>query len=154
MKDELVRDRIVVGVSDKRLQEYLIDLEGLNLQKCIQKAKQFVSHHEQSEQLASSSSASGESNLDVVKSQNNRSGRSNFRPSKNIQTDKKLCKNCMFCKYGFHNRDNCPARNALCNVCKERGHSAISRACKGKKTNSANEVTEEVEGLFLRSESD
>ena len=154
MKDELVRDRIVVGVSDKKLREYLIDLEDLNLQRCIQKAKQFVSHHEQSEQLASSSSASGESNLDVVKSQNNRSSGSNFRPWENKQTEKKLWKNCMFCKYGPHNRDNCPARNALCNVCKERGHWAKSRACKGKKTKSANEVTEKVEGLFLGSESD
>ena len=92
--------------------------------------------------------------MDVVKSQNNRSGRSNFRPSKNKQTEKKLWKNCMFCKYGPHNRDNWPARNALCNVSKERGHWAKSRACKGTKTNSAIEVTEEVEGLFLRSKSD
>ena len=96
MKDEQVRDIIVVGVSDKRLWDYLIDLEDLNLQRCIQKAKQFLSHHEQSKQVASGSSASGESNLDVVKLQNNRSGRSNFRPSENKQTEKSYGKTACF----------------------------------------------------------
>jgi hypothetical protein len=60
----------------------------------------------------------------------------------------------MYCKYGPHNRENCPAKNALCNACKMRGHWAKSKVCKGRKPSSANEVNEDIEGLFLGSESE
>lgn len=36
---ELVRDHIVVGIRDSNLRDYLIDIDGLDLPKCIQKAK-------------------------------------------------------------------------------------------------------------------
>jgi len=45
VRDYLIRDRIVIGVNDSKLREYLIDLEDLTLLKCIQKAKQYVSNH-------------------------------------------------------------------------------------------------------------
>jgi len=40
VRDDLIRDRIVIGVNDSKLSEYLIDLKDLTLLKCIQKAKQ------------------------------------------------------------------------------------------------------------------
>ena len=150
MKNELVRDRIVVGVKDKRLREYLIDIDDLDLAKCIQKAKQFVTHHEQSEKLAGSSS---DPNLDAIRTQPSKPGvnrSSEPKPS----NQKGLWKNCWYCKYGPHSRETCPARNAVCNACKLRGHWAKSKICKGKRFRSANEVTDEVEGLFLGSESE
>ena len=148
-KDELVRDRIVVGVRDKRLREYLIDLEDLDLQKCILKSKQFISHHEQSERLAGNTN---DCNLDVIRQQNYRAGPREENKQKG--SSKTLWKNCAFCKYGPHAKESCPARNALCNVCKMRGHWAKSKACKGRRASSNNEVTEDVEGLFLGSESE
>ena len=47
MKSDLIRDRIVVGVKDKKLREYLMDIDDLDLNKCIQKSKQWVSNHQQ-----------------------------------------------------------------------------------------------------------
>ena len=45
MREEIIRDKIVVGVSDNKFREYLIDIEELNLAGCICKVKQYVSHH-------------------------------------------------------------------------------------------------------------
>ena len=45
MREEKVRNKIVVGVSDNKLREYFIDVEDLELARCIRKTKQYVSHH-------------------------------------------------------------------------------------------------------------
>jgi len=41
-------------VNYSKLREYLIDLEDLTLSKCIQKAKQYVSNHEQALKMSMS----------------------------------------------------------------------------------------------------
>ena len=46
MRDQVIRDRIVVGVSDRRLTEMLTSMEALDLTECIKKAKQFTSQQE------------------------------------------------------------------------------------------------------------
>lgn len=67
MKDKLIRDRIVVGVSDKKLRDYLIDIDDLDLNKCIQKSKQYVAHHKQACQF----DRVGSENLDAVRKYSN-----------------------------------------------------------------------------------
>ena len=57
-------DRIVTRVNGSKLREYLIDSKGLTLSKCIQKAKQHVSHHKQA--LKKGMSSSGD-NLNCVR---------------------------------------------------------------------------------------
>ena len=47
MNDDLIRDRIMVGVRDNELRNYLIDVPNLTLLLCIQKAKQYVANQEQ-----------------------------------------------------------------------------------------------------------
>ena len=37
---------------------------------------------------------------------------------------------CSFCAKPYHERDRCPARNAICYSCKKRGH--FSRACRSR----------------------
>jgi len=39
LRDQLVRDRIVVEVNDSKLREQLVDIENLDLNTCIRKAK-------------------------------------------------------------------------------------------------------------------
>lgn len=148
-----MRDRIVVAVKDTSLRGSLVDLEDLDLQKCISKAEQFISHHEQSEKLVGVG-ASTEENLDEVISrfQNGRTMPSSRSSASNKPSNGKiLWKNCLYCRYGPHSRDNCPARNSLCNTCKMRGNWARSKICNRKKVESTNELAEE---LFLGSESE
>ena len=46
MRDDLVRDRIVVGVHDDGLRDHLLTIENLNLDTCIRRAKQYASQRE------------------------------------------------------------------------------------------------------------
>lgn len=151
MKDDLVRDRIVVGVDDSKLREYLIDLDELTLAKCIQKSKQYVSHHEQAAKLDSWNEDSVESLSSQRKSQvptrRGESGRS---------VGQDAVSKCFFCGRGHQGL--CPARKSTCHICKRTGHWAGSRACKAKKRHMAHAVTEEecgdmLDGLFLGDDS-
>ena len=137
IRDQLIRDRIVVGVTDNKLREQLMDVEDLDLATSIRKAKLYVTHHAQASKLV----GEADDNLDAV-----------YKPNTGRASNK-----CQFCNRDFHHRDKCPAKNAVCFNCKEKSHWARSKCCKGKKTAStANEVTqesEEMESLFLGSDS-
>ena len=63
MRDELVRDRIVVGVNDAKFMEYLIDVDNLKLVSCIQKSKQYVSYHKHMRKMEASGN---DENIDVL----------------------------------------------------------------------------------------
>lgn len=146
MRDELIRDRIIVGVSDNRLREYLIDLENNDLHKCITKAKQYVSHHEQSAKM----SRQTEANIDLLDK-----GKSEPQPRAR-QYQREFAK-CVYCPKGNHKPEFCPARKSVCRRCKQKGHWANSQVCKGKKSKptAAHEVEDvDVDGLYLGSESD
>jgi len=62
---------------------------------------------------------------------------------------------CYFCNKMFHRRDRCPARDKFCFVCMEKGYWSKSKACKGpSQGKKVEEVNQELEGLFLGSDSD
>lgn len=146
MMDDLIKDRIVVGVKDNKLREYLIDLEELDLNKCIQKAKQFTSNHGQTAQFQGTT----EENLDEVSSRKQKWKKSaEFTPSKENP--------CKFCGKAFHRLKTCPARESECRSCGKKGHWATSKICTGQKSKHMNEVNldegkedeECLEGLYL-----
>ena len=147
MRDQLVRDRIVVGVNDNLLREQLIDIDNLDLPGCIRKAKQFVSHHAQAAKLTGESG----DNVDMLR----RSGPKSSKPTgEGANTSKRQCP---FCNKWWHSREKCPARNSTCYACREKGHWAKSKACKGKASTVTAEVAQESEsldGLFMGSESE
>ncbi|XP_067945360.1 uncharacterized protein [Watersipora subatra] len=151
MKDELIRDRIVVGVNDHKLREHLIDIDDLTLHKAIQKAKQYVTHHSSVLQMNSSSSAND--NLDEVRTRPR-----HFVHNKNESSADRRSK-CQYCgRKQAHSKDKCPARNATCFVCKQKGHFSKSAVCKGRSLHrNADEVVDEehqLGGLYLGSESE
>lgn len=121
VRDELVRDRIVVGVSDRKLREYLIDVDELDLHKCIQKSKQWVSNHEKSSQF----DHAGEDNVDGVQVPKPSNSAKVFQPSRDNP--------CKFCNNISHKWGKCPALHSTCRVCKVKGHWAASPLCKKSK---------------------
>lgn len=151
MVNELVRDRIVVGVKDSNLRDYLIDIDDLDLPKCIQKAKQYVSFHAQSKQMGNDNVKPDAENMDSLSSQQS-SGKEFKGKSKN-QPDQKLDSRCSGCGRFFHRRGKCPAAGVECFKCGKQNH--FSRMCKAAKQK-MNEVcddvkacSEEVDDLFL-----
>ena len=114
MKDELIRDRIVVGVNDHKLREYLIDIEDLTLAKAIQKAKQYVTHHSSVLQMSTSSASD---NVDEIRSRFPRTT-NQYKSETSVQKQK-----CPYCsRRQTHTKERCPAKNATCFVCKLKGH--------------------------------
>lgn len=169
VSNDLIRDRIVVGVDNSKLREYLIDLEDLTLTRCIQKAKQYVSHHEQAARMV-------ECNEDAVlfsPSLSERHARSSSACMVEAVSNRKTNvvpkmksgmgnNKCYFCNRN-HGQSACYARNSVCHVCKKRGHWAGARACKGRRQSAAHALTESqttlesataMEGLFLGSDMD
>lgn len=149
-KDELVRDRIVVGVRDSKLREYLIDVDNLNLTLCIQKAKQFVSHHDQASKMSLSSSTFSAENVDQL---------TKAKDQKRVTKWTNLKSKCPRCSKFKHWEGKCPADSKTCYVCNQKGHFAKSKACRldSGKVNAietASNVDSHMEGLFLASDSD
>ncbi|XP_067943108.1 uncharacterized protein [Watersipora subatra] len=148
MRDQLIRDRIVVGVSDNKLREQLIDIEDLNLAACIRKAKQDVSHHAQASKLVG---GQPDDNLDYVRQSSS---------ARDWKKDQRTKEKCYFCNKEPHTKERGPAKGATCYVCKERGRWVRFKACKGKKLNRQNKTdevipeSEDLRSLYLSSESE
>ena len=146
MKSDLIRDRIVVGVKDKKLREYLMDIDDLDLNKCIQKSKQWVSNHQQTSKFDDVD----DENVDAVSSRPEKKQSSYPKSSERPSREKP----CEMCNRPFHRGKHCPAKFSVCKVCSERGHWAKSPLCK-KSTKSVNELdssaglTEDTDSLFL-----
>jgi len=135
-------------MNDSKLREYLIDLEDLTLSKYIQKAKQYVSNHEQVLTIGMSPASD---NLDYVRRYKGKEKKLN----KNIRdsSDK-----CPFCGWEAHVRTRCFARSATCFKCKGKGN--WSKTCtnivsRGAQYSSKAEMVdcEEIDGLFLGDDS-
>jgi len=152
MRDELVRDRIVVGVNDAKLREFLINVDNLTLSSCIQKAKQYTSHQDQMRKVELPSQDDNVDSVGAPRSRNHKTQGINKRTG--------FVKTCAFCNKEPHNRDKCPARFSVCHSCKQKGHWSKARVCRGRQrketTNQSDEVTqneyteeENVEGLYL-----
>ena len=155
-KDELIRDRIVVGVRDSKLRQYLIDIEGLDLATCIRQAKQYTTQQLQLKEMDINNERDNNPNMDALYGtcstrgsathgaggHRGRAGRGSrgaggYRgrgaatrrrgnPQRQQLTEGV---NCFYCGKEPHYRSVCPAQNASCHKCKAVGHWACSRAC-------------------------
>lgn len=140
LKDELIRDRIVVGIKDRRLSERLQLDPKLTLEAATQQVKQ--SELVKSQQGIVHGTMNEPIKIDRVakprpaqKKKAIQTHQSNKPPQQNKQ------KSCPRCLGEFHYQKQCPARAAICHKCNKKGH--WSKACRN--TKHLNEVTEEEE---------
>ncbi|XP_064476419.1 uncharacterized protein LOC135390594 [Ornithodoros turicata] len=132
LRDELIRDRIVVGVKDRVLSEKMQLNPDLTLEKATTMGRQTEAVKKQqaslqpgpenkvqrvkSSKLLVQKSAVGHAHKSATN--NGRTGHSANSRSGNF---------CRKCGRSPHRRDSCPARNAKCNNCNKMGH--YSRVC-------------------------
>ena len=130
LHDEMIRDRIVVGLRDAKLSENLQLDPELTLDKAVTKARQ--SEMVKQQQLLvrdGSSTASGnhkqtDTHLGVVKYKGRR-GQPRMRQRTDKQNSDKDPKpdTCGWCgKSPPHKKQQCPAKDMVCHKCNKRGH--------------------------------
>ena len=112
LKDEMIRDRIVVGIRDVKLSQRMQMDSALDLEKAKRTVRQAEAVQEQQSALNSPSAA-----VDFVRDPRGGRGR---RPPQNLQKQQR----CIRCGRGRHPKANCPARNATCHNCHKEGHFA------------------------------
>ena len=114
LKDEMICDRIVVGIRDSTLSERLQMDETLTLDK----AKKMVRQREAVKEQQNVLKQGEETSLDFVKS-DNRNTRINPSQRQAIREAK-----CTRCGRGPHTKQSCPAKEATCRRCSRKGHFA------------------------------
>ena len=121
--DEMIRDRIVVGIRDQSLSERL----QLDARLTLESAKTLFRQREAvHEQQSLRDSPKQELSVDFVKGKPPRG--TSFKPADKYQsTDSKKCSRC---GKAPHPRHLCPAKEAICHKCRKRDHYSLQ--CRSK----------------------
>ena len=119
MKEELIRDRLVVGIRDLALSERL----QLEPDLTLDKAKQLIRQREAvklQQDFLQKSLIKEETSLDAVRQPTPRRKLPTIPPTQRPPNSPP--RNCRRCGRGAHSRHSCPAKDAMCFKCNRRGH--------------------------------
>ena len=116
MKEELIRDRLVVGIHNKALSELMQMEAGLTLEKAKTLIRQREAVKEQGQILASGNKPQ----LDSVQPRRPKKKSFNSPP----QMGKRHNAKCRRCGRGSHPVQQCPAKNEIYRRCNHKGHFA------------------------------
>jgi len=139
MKDEMIRDRLVVGIRDSALSEKLQLDSVLTLESAKKAIRQREAVREQQQTLKHGDSTTNGSSVENVRfkqqARGNRYGRGQRRDRvRNSQpkpsTHAPSTAKCGRCGGEQHPRAKCPAKEAECHNCKIKGH--FSAVCRKK----------------------
>ncbi|XP_034075852.1 uncharacterized protein K02A2.6-like [Gymnodraco acuticeps] len=154
LHDELIRDRLVVGLTEKRLSERMQLDSDLTLGKAITMARQSEEVKRQQSSLRGDDRTEAcdaklvdrvfKSSSKYAKNKAQSANSYQAKPQYNKGNDAK-CYNCG-CSPS-HVKTECPAKDVKCHACGKMGY--YMRVCKAAK--SVHEINEEEESLFLGS---
>ena len=123
MTDEVIRDRLVVGIRDATLSQQLQLTADLTLETAKKRIRQ---REAVAEQQVLTGTAVGANSLDGVhprrvqrSKRQPRPAAASARPKAKAPTTGKMCTRC---GKGQHPRDKCPAMDAICHRCQRKGH--------------------------------
>ena len=157
LKEELLRDRLVVGIRDSKVSEALQMNAELTLEKAKKTIRQKEAVREQTQQLQGSDN-NNHKNVDEVRRPRpqRRRGGPTHRNRQTLGdqprgTRGQASHNCSRCGHATHKTgDRCPARSATCHKCGKKGH--YLSQCFSKTTHASARVVEaDQESAFLGS---
>jgi len=135
LTDSLVRDRIVVGLRNKRLSEQLQLEKDLTLAQAEQKVRQAekVKQQQQVVQSAGQHNLKMMVDIEAVKTTYpKRTAKGRYQATTNSKwtspkhsgstSSSQPSTNCKYCGLAPHERSTCPARDSICSKCHKRGH--------------------------------
>ena len=119
LENEMICDRLVVGIRDQALSKRL----QLDATLTLEKAKTSIRQQEavQEQQTILHGTATADGNLDSIRPEE-RTRRHGRRDPPQRGRRGPPPKHCTRCGKEPHPRDRCPARNAVCHRCDKRGH--------------------------------
>ena len=127
IKEEMIRDRLVVGLRDEALSQQLQMDSGLTLEKAKTKARQREAIGEQQRVLKGASALGDSTSLEEIQSRRRQRGpgpnssSTKKQPRRKNPAQKEAAK-CTRCGKEPHLRARCPGRDAECHKCGNRGH--------------------------------
>jgi len=126
MKDELIRDRLIVGICDSTLSEYLQMEAELTLKKAKRLIRQWEAVREQQTILRTPLK---EDSLDAVRKTHMTQRKLPPLPSTARPLPPQILPlpNCKQCGKGSHPHHSCPARDAVCFRSNRKGHLSTTR---------------------------
>ena len=125
LQDRMIRDRLVVGIRDAVLSEKLQMEPDLDLEKAVSYARQRETVRKQQSVVRGSSQVKVEAvqtnEQGQAKAQAKKSYTKPFtKPSNLTHGSSKSCTRCG--RTPYHSHQSCPARDATCHRCKNKGH--------------------------------
>ena len=152
LTDELIRDKLVIGINDGGTKGKLLREKSLTLDKAVDIARSNEITSKQLESMKSDTTAPPKEEVNLVGKEmgNNFKKQSNykFKPRKNRFPNKRKqkadpgnrkCKNCGT----HHKRNECPANNKRCAYCQKWHH--FASVCMAKEKSEVNLVQESHE---------
>ena len=115
LRDSLIKDLIIIGIRDKRIQEKLLRVNDITLEQVLDNCRAFEASKIQTKFLQKADSNSSQHTAD-------HSG-ININQVKTSQNKDDHIHKCKFCS-GSHPRGSCPAYSRTCNKCFKKGHFA------------------------------
>ena len=151
LHNEMVRDRIVVGIKDSKLSEKLQMDNELTLEKAISLARNSESAKQQQSTIRTDLLT--ESKIEQIKGSSHKrvyTGKSvisnTYKSKQPRANDANSCTRCG--QTPAHAKTNCPAREAVCHKCKKKGH--FKAYCRSKASvNQLSAITKDDEDAFL-----
>lgn len=131
LRDELIRDRLVVGLRDTHLAERLQMDKDLTLEKAINQARQSEIIKRQQTDIRGENKVE----IDAVTTKFKKQKHPTYKPPAQAKftkgkTNEKSCYRCG--KIPAHGKGQCPAKDVTCHTCGKRGH--YSKVCKTVKS--------------------
>ena len=135
LKESLVRDRIVYGVSDSNVKERLLRVPDLSLKKALEVARAAEVTQSQLKQMDNLH------NVHSISKKKTRTGKSQERKS---TAAAEVLIDCKFCgRKHVKDKSKCPAYGQTCRKCGDKNHFAVK--CKTKKSSRADQKLNLVE---------
>ena len=122
LRDSLIKDMIIIGIRDKKLQKRLLRENDITLEKVLSNCRASEASKLQTKSIHQSSKPPPTTSDTLIHQLQN----------KNDNNNKELIKYCKFCS-GSHQRGSCPAYGKMCNNCEKKGH--FAKCCNSKNHN-------------------
>ena len=131
--EEQLRDQVVYGINNDRIQQKMLDTRKLTLKAAVDLAQSYESATEGVKSLQSKGDTAIAVNLVTQQKQ---ASNSKWKGKQQTASAGKPCYRCL----GNHAHDKCPFKTAECYACKKKGH--VIKACKQKKREQAGNQSE------------